>query len=71
MLIRLFTADEAHSSVPVNLSFTCERWFDASEEDNGTTVQRFFPDEQFQPETRKRRFTITSVPEVSLLNRGL
>ena len=53
VLIRLFTADEAHSSVPVNLSFTCQRWFDQNKND-GVTVYRFAPDQFFQPESTKQ-----------------
>ena len=53
VLIRLFNADEAHSSVPVNLSFTCQRWFNQNK-DGGVTAHRFAPDQFFQPESTKQ-----------------
>ena len=53
VLIRLFTADEAHSSVPVNLSFTCQRWFDRNK-NGGLTTRSFSADEVFQPGSTKK-----------------
>uniref|UniRef100_A0A7M5WMU0 PLAT domain-containing protein n=1 Tax=Clytia hemisphaerica TaxID=252671 RepID=A0A7M5WMU0_9CNID len=59
VLVRLFTEDEAHASVPVNLCFTCNCWF-STNKNMGQKNCKFFADNEFQPESPKRVFIPTA-----------